>query len=101
MLTGELKSEIDKVWDTFWTGGVSYFLGVIEQITRTCCSSARGDPNRPGRRESASTDSLRTVTAASGPLHRTCPNPHIVLVWRCTEPNLDGPLSPCDGLGLH
>jgi len=33
MITGELKSQIDKIWDAFWTGGVSNPLTVIEQIT--------------------------------------------------------------------
>jgi type I restriction enzyme M protein len=33
MITGELKSKIDKVWEAFWTGGVSNPLTVIEQIT--------------------------------------------------------------------
>jgi type I restriction enzyme M protein len=33
MLTGELRSKIDKVWDSFWTGGISNPLTVIEQIT--------------------------------------------------------------------
>lgn len=33
MLTGELKSKIDRVWDAFWTGGISNPLTVIEQIT--------------------------------------------------------------------
>lgn len=33
MLTGELKSQVDKVWDAFWTGGISNPLMVIEQIT--------------------------------------------------------------------
>jgi type I restriction enzyme M protein len=33
MLTGELKSQVDKVWDSFWTGGISNPLTVIEQIT--------------------------------------------------------------------
>ena len=33
MLTQSLKSQIDKVWTTFWTGGVSDPLTVIEQIT--------------------------------------------------------------------
>jgi type I restriction enzyme M protein len=33
MLTGELRSKIDKVWDAFWTGGISNPLTVIEQIT--------------------------------------------------------------------
>jgi hypothetical protein len=33
MLTGELKSQIDRVWDAFWSGGISNPLEVIEQIT--------------------------------------------------------------------
>ena len=33
MITGELKSKIDRVWDAFWTGGISNPLTVIEQIT--------------------------------------------------------------------
>lgn len=33
MLTGELKSQIDKVWEAFWTGGLSNPITVIEQMT--------------------------------------------------------------------
>ncbi|XOV94274.1 MAG: N-6 DNA methylase [Bacteroidota bacterium] len=33
MITGELKSQVDKLWESFWTGGVSNPLTVIEQIT--------------------------------------------------------------------
>ena len=33
MITGELKSKIDRIWDAFWTGGISNPLEVIEQIT--------------------------------------------------------------------
>ncbi|WP_426939741.1 type I restriction-modification system subunit M [Pseudarthrobacter sp. S6] len=33
MITGEIKSQIDKVWNAFWTGGISNPLEVIEQIT--------------------------------------------------------------------
>jgi len=33
MITGTLKSNIDKLWETFWTGGISNPLTVIEQIT--------------------------------------------------------------------
>ena len=33
MITGELKSRIDKLWTEFWTGGVANPLTVIEQIT--------------------------------------------------------------------
>lgn len=33
MITGEIRSQVDKVWEAFWTGGVSNPLTVIEQIT--------------------------------------------------------------------
>ena len=33
MLTGELKSKVDRIWDGFWSGGISNPLEVIEQIT--------------------------------------------------------------------
>ncbi len=33
MITGELKSQVDKIWESFWTGGVANPLTVIEQFT--------------------------------------------------------------------
>lgn len=33
MITGEVKSQVDKIWDAFWTGGISNPLEVMEQIT--------------------------------------------------------------------
>jgi len=33
MLTGEIKSQIDRIWDSFWSGGIANPLEVIEQIT--------------------------------------------------------------------
>lgn len=33
MITGELKSKIDKLWEEFWTGGITNPLTVIEQIS--------------------------------------------------------------------
>lgn len=33
MITGDLKSQIDKVWEAFWTGGLSNPITVIEQMT--------------------------------------------------------------------
>lgn len=33
MITGELKSQIDRIWDAFWAGGIANPLEVIEQIT--------------------------------------------------------------------
>lgn len=33
MLTGELRNQIDRIWDAFWSGGIANPLEVIEQIT--------------------------------------------------------------------
>ncbi len=33
MITGELKSKVDRIWDTMWSSGISNPLSVIEQLT--------------------------------------------------------------------
>ena len=33
MIIGELKSKVDRVWDAFWSGGISNPIEVIEQLT--------------------------------------------------------------------
>src|SRR6202158_5724467 len=33
MITGDLRNQIDRIWDAFWSGGISNPLEVIEQIT--------------------------------------------------------------------
>jgi len=33
MLTGELRSQVDSIWNAFWSGGISNPLEVMEQIT--------------------------------------------------------------------
>ena len=33
MLTGELRNQVDRIWDAFWSGGISNPLEVMEQIT--------------------------------------------------------------------
>jgi type I restriction enzyme M protein len=33
MITGELKNQVDGVWDAFWSGGISNPMEVMEQIT--------------------------------------------------------------------
>ena len=32
MITGELKNKVDKIWEIFWTGGITNPLEVIEQL---------------------------------------------------------------------
>ncbi len=33
MITGEIKGMVDRIWDSFWSGGISNPMEVIEQIT--------------------------------------------------------------------
>lgn len=33
MLVGELRNKVDRIWEMFWTGGITNPLSVIEQIT--------------------------------------------------------------------
>ena len=33
MITGDIKTQIDSIWDAFWSGGISNPLEVMEQIT--------------------------------------------------------------------
>ena len=33
MITGDIKNQIDRIWDSFWSGGISNPIEVIEQIT--------------------------------------------------------------------
>jgi type I restriction enzyme M protein len=33
MLTGEARGQVDRIWDAFWSGGISNPLEVMEQIT--------------------------------------------------------------------
>ncbi|GAA4888521.1 class I SAM-dependent DNA methyltransferase [Ferrimonas pelagia] len=54
MITGELKSKIDKLWEEFWTGGITNPLTVVEQITflmyaRMLDMNERADEKRSAR----------------------------------------------------
>lgn len=33
MITGEIKNRVDQIWDTFWTGGITNSLTILEQMT--------------------------------------------------------------------
>ena len=33
MITGKIKSQIDAIWKSFWTGGISNSIDVLEQMT--------------------------------------------------------------------
>lgn len=54
MITGTLKSKIDKLWEEFWTGGITNPLTVVEQITflmyaRMLDMNERSDEKRSAR----------------------------------------------------
>lgn len=33
MITGEIKNKVDRMWEYFWTGGLTNPVDVIEQLT--------------------------------------------------------------------
>ena len=33
MITGQIKNQIDQIWDTFWTGGISNSIDILQQMT--------------------------------------------------------------------
>jgi len=43
MLIGEIRSQIDRIWDAFWCGGISNPLEVIEQIATLQHRAFRGE----------------------------------------------------------
>jgi len=42
MITGPIKSQIDQIWNAFWSGGISNPIEVIEQITLAPCGFDTG-----------------------------------------------------------
>ena len=53
MMTGELKSKIDSLWEIFWTGGLTNPLDVIEQMTYLMFIRDLDDADNTKARESA------------------------------------------------
>jgi type I restriction enzyme M protein len=59
VITGELRSKIDRLWDSFWSGGISNPLEVIEQITYLMfirrledLQTLKAEPVKPGETSS-------------------------------------------------
>ena len=74
MITGNIKSQIDQIWNAFWSGGISNPLEVIEQITyllflsgsTTCTRWRRTRP--PGSRSRwSAASSPRATTPRAAP----------------------------------
>lgn len=53
MITGELKSKIDSLWEIFWTGGLTNPLDVIEQMTYLMFVHDLDDADNTKSKESA------------------------------------------------
>lgn len=53
MLTGELRNQIDRIWDAFWSGGIANPLEVIEQITYLLFLRRLDDPRTLAENKSA------------------------------------------------
>ena len=49
MLTGALKSQVDRIWEAFWSGGIANGLTVIEQITYLLFTRRLDELTRPAR----------------------------------------------------
>ncbi|WP_062946673.1 class I SAM-dependent DNA methyltransferase [Brachybacterium sp. sponge] len=71
MITGELKSRIDRVWDAFWSGGISNPLEVIEQVTYLLFLRRLDDQQTSAERE------LRRLGRTDKPMPFPQPKEHL------------------------
>lgn len=53
MITGELKNKVDKLWEIFWTGGLTNPLDVIEQMTYLMFIRELDDSDNTRQRDAA------------------------------------------------
>jgi len=53
MITGEVKNRVDRLWEMFWTGGLTNPLDVIEQITYIVFIRGLDQTDNNWQRESA------------------------------------------------
>ncbi|GFE14605.1 hypothetical protein Sgleb_26520 [Streptomyces glebosus] len=56
MISGDLKSKIDRLWDAFWSGGVSNPLEIMEQLTYLMYIRGLDELQSAQEREAARTD---------------------------------------------
>lgn len=79
MITGELKNKIDALWETFWTGGLTNPLTVIEQITYLMFIHDLDALDDTRAKEAVMLDlpmpasSARNSGSTNGPYSGTCP----------------------------
>ena len=55
MITGELKSKVDRIWDTMWSGGISNPLSVIEQLSHLLFIKRLDEPHTRDEHKAART----------------------------------------------
>lgn len=69
MITGELKNQVDKIWEAFWTGGISNPLTVIEQFT-FLLFLRRLDENQQLEEKKANMMGIPLTNAIYSPAHK-------------------------------
>ena len=75
VITGELKSKIDRIWDAFWSGGISNPLEVIEQITYLLFIRRLDDLQTLAEKQGRPHRASRSRTRSSCPARPTCAGP--------------------------
>jgi type I restriction enzyme M protein len=70
MITGDLKSKIDAVWNDFWSGGISNPLEVMEQLTYLLFIKGLDE-----RQTLAENKANRTGEPILGHTRSACPSP--------------------------
>jgi type I restriction enzyme M protein len=53
MITGDTRNKIDRIWDSFWTGGITNPLTVIEQFTYLLFIKSLDDKQLTSEREAS------------------------------------------------
>jgi type I restriction enzyme M protein len=69
VITGDLKSRVDRVWDAFWSGGISNPLEVIEQITYLLFIRRLDDLHTLAEQKARVTGTLKSAIFASNQQH--------------------------------
>jgi hypothetical protein len=70
VITGELKSVIDAVWNDFWAGGISNSLEVMEQLTLLLFIKGLDEAHTNAERKANRTEPEAFLEAAPGRRHR-------------------------------
>ena len=58
MITGEIKNTIDSIWDTFWTGGITNSMSILEQMSYLLFMKMQDDAQRKKEANAGGTDKV-------------------------------------------